>query len=562
MKTTLLHCVLPALAATLTLWTGGVAYAQYTISTLASSSSAASIYGDGVAVDATQRVYTTGSVPQVGTNGLPDGASNTVILALTHSVVPVVGGISSNNSFAGCNLPAVDAYDTSTAVGMTDLAGVAVDASGNIYVAQSGNGPILKVQGVATCLLNDDYFFATAITTDSVGNAYFAASASNGPGYVVYQITTAGALVTFAGNGAFGCGNGTFGDPRGLTVDGAGDLYIADSFCNVIWKVSSAGASPSVVAGNGIQGYSGDGGSATSASVCEPRGVAVDYYRNLFIADSCNNRIREVSASSQTIETIAGTGAAGLSGDGGTAQSAELDVPWGIAVGSDGMIYFADQVIPFDTSARVRQLAPPSARITSPASGSILPSTSVTFTWTGTSVGTEFHLEVSDALGKIYFNGSTAATSQIVSNLPHDGRALYVELQTYLGGQWLSAARYTYRACPMIIAATPDAFSQQGGTTTLTVDATDIWSGEAAVRVTEAVYPMICSTSPLGTGCPQPAQIGATVEILPGSSKFISASVPIPSVPSFETYATSHVFVATLTVNGTAVFSSSTTVTN
>src|ERR1700730_5610529 len=139
--------------ATLTLCVQGTAFAQYTISTLASTSPTAIIGGTGVAVDTAGRVYATGAVP------LATGADIIAILRLTGGVRPVVGGTNQYAPFPGCGQPANN-------VGMTDLAGVAVDSSGAIYIAQSGNGPILKVQPTATCLLGGSDYWASSITTD------------------------------------------------------------------------------------------------------------------------------------------------------------------------------------------------------------------------------------------------------------------------------------------------------------------------------------------------------------------------------------------------------------
>ncbi|MDR3736498.1 MAG: Ig-like domain repeat protein [Acidobacteriaceae bacterium] len=129
--------------------------------------------------------------------------------------------------------------------------------------------------------------------------------------------------------------------PGGLAYDTNGNLYIAATNDHVIRMVTPMGVI-STVAGTGVQGFSGDGGAATSAQLDSPVGVALDSSNNLYIADTHNNRIREVLASTGVINTIAGTGAAGFSGDGGAALSATLSYPTAIAVDAAGSIYIAD----------------------------------------------------------------------------------------------------------------------------------------------------------------------------------------------------------------------------
>jgi hypothetical protein len=542
--------------ATLTLCAQGTAFAQYTISTLATTNSSVfTITGKGVAVDAAGGVYATGTVPP-HMYGCCD-----VILELTGAVRPVVGG-NTTSLDPGCDQPANNIF-------MTNVSGVAVNSSGTIYyAAQSGGPTLLKVQPPqplqtpANCLPSTNISETISVATDNAGNAYFGALITNQQGtatlgWAVYEVSAAGLTQLFVKYGAPNCAGGILGKPEGLAVDRSGNLYIADSICNVVWKVSSSGAALARVAGTFTEGYSGDGGDAKLAMLCQPMGVAVDYDGNLFITDSCNHLVREVSASAGTITTIAGTiptGGnlhAGLSGDNGPALGAMLQNPHGIAVGLDGMIYFGDQVYNFSPDVRVRQLTPPSARMISPAPGSILPATSVTFDWTGTSRATRFQLDITDEAGWTYPSRPTAATTETVSGLPCDGRTLYVQLHTQIGRNWLSPARYTYHACPMTLTVTPSSLPKQGGTLKITATVANIWQGNVTLSVTEATYP----APPCLINC-RPTVVGQT-PIQAGTQQSVQYLLNIG--PTNSNYLRQFVFVATLTTpSGT--FSSSVTV--
>ncbi len=193
-------------------------------------------------------------------------------------------------------------------------------------------------------------------------------------------IAAPGDISTIAGNGAreFGTGEGI--DPFGMAVDSAGNVYIADLYNHRIRKVDPNGVM-TTVAGNGVEGFSGDGGPATSASLTYPHDVAVDAAGNLYIADLANNRIRKVDPSG-IISTVAGNGVGEFSGDGGPATSASLWGPKGVAVDSGGNLYIADfdngLVRKVDSSGIITTVA---GGGTDKVSGGGQPATTVEFSW-------------------------------------------------------------------------------------------------------------------------------------------------------------------------------------
>ncbi len=131
-----------------------------------------------------------------------------------------------------------------------------------------------------------------------------------------------------------------FYGPYGVASDRQGNIYIADAFYQVVRKVSTTGII-TTFAGNGVQGFSGDGGPASSAQLDTPYGLIVDTLGNVYIGDIGNNRIRKVSTSG-IITTIAGTGVMGFSGDGGPASSAQISMAYRLAVDESGNLFFPD----------------------------------------------------------------------------------------------------------------------------------------------------------------------------------------------------------------------------
>ncbi len=235
--------------------------------------------------------------------------------------------------------------------------GLALDSSGNIYIADSLNNRVRKVTGstISTIAGNGVLSYSgdggpgtsaqlntpLNVAVDSSGNFYFSDTANN----VVRKVSASGAISTIAGTGTAGySGDGgsptaaQLNRPRGIAVDTSGNIYIADSQNARVRKIS--GGSISTVAGSGTAGYGGDGGAATAAQLYVPIGVAVDAGGNLYIADFTNNRVRKVSGG--TITTVAGNGLAGYSGDGRAAVNAMLNGPTDVAVDSNGNLYIAD----------------------------------------------------------------------------------------------------------------------------------------------------------------------------------------------------------------------------
>ena len=243
--------------------------------------------------------------------------------------------------------------------------GMAVDGAGNLYIADQINHRIRKVDSTGTITTiagsgetgfdggsfggdggpagEGRLAFPTGVATDGAGNLYIADSGN----HRIRKVDSSGTITTIAGTGELGFGGdggpaseGRLALPTGVAVDGAGNLYIADSGNHRIRKVDSSGTI-STIAGTGELGFGGDGGPATDARLAAPTDVAVDGAGNLYIADSDNQRIRKVD-SSGTITTIAGTGELGFGGDGGPATDARLAFPTDVAVDGAGNLYIAD----------------------------------------------------------------------------------------------------------------------------------------------------------------------------------------------------------------------------
>ena len=244
--------------------------------------------------------------------------------------------------------------------------GLAVDGSGNVYIADTLHDRILKMDpsGIITRIAGTEktniyipggysgdngpaveaqLYAPFDIAVDRAGNLYISDNGNNR----IRRVDRSGIITTVAGTGEQGySGDGgpaveaRLWDPRGMAVDGGGNLFIVETYNYRIRRVNRAGTI-TTIAGIGESDYSGDGGPAVLARLYDPAGMAVDGAGNLYVADSGNHSIRRVDGAG-TITTVAGTGTRGNGGDGGPAIEAQLSSPKGVAMDGAGNLYIAD----------------------------------------------------------------------------------------------------------------------------------------------------------------------------------------------------------------------------
>jgi uncharacterized protein (TIGR03437 family) len=249
--------------------------------------------------------------------------------------------------------------------------GIALDAAQNLYISDSGNNRIRKVSGgkittyvgngtkgysgdagaAASAMINAPY----GIWVDAQGNLYIADLGNQ----VVRQVTPGGNINTIAGNNSLGPGfsgdggtatAGQLSSPFGVVTDPSGNLYISDSGNNRIRIVSPIGTLNTFLGTNWTVTGCANQANA-NVTVQKPLGVTTDAAGNLYIADSQNQCIREVTGGN--IQTVAGSGSSGSTGDGGPATSAKLNRPFATAIDSSGDIFIADY-----NNARIRMVTP------------------------------------------------------------------------------------------------------------------------------------------------------------------------------------------------------------
>ena len=295
---------------------------------------------------------------------IADSVNNVIRkIVLASGAVSTIAG-NGGSGFGGDGGPATGAV-------LNTPTGVAVDSVGDLYIADQGNNLIRRVDALTQIMstvagggtvatgadqLGDGgpatsaiLYGPQSVTLDPAGNLYIADAFHN----LVRLVNAASGTITVVAGGGTSAGTDGLGDggaatsarlsnPSGLALDSAGNLYIADTDYNLIRRVDMATGVITAVAGNGNSGYSGDNGLATAATLSSPQGIVIDAANNMYVADYGNNAIRQISAATQKILTLAGRGSTGYYGDGGNPTVAFLTNPTSLAVDENGNLYIAD----------------------------------------------------------------------------------------------------------------------------------------------------------------------------------------------------------------------------
>jgi trimeric autotransporter adhesin len=278
-------------------------------------------------------------------------AKNGVITTVVGNGVAGFSGDGGPATSASINLPVISGFFGSP---------IAFDGSGNLYITDIGNMVVRRVDATTGVIntvagngaqgfagdggpaVNAELSFPISLAVTASGIIFINDSGN----FVIRRVDQSGNISTYAGQGGLGfCGDGgpainaCLFFPQGLAVDPPGDLFIADTGNNVVRRVDGASQIITTVAGDGFQGFAGDGGPAIKAALNQLADVGFDPHGNLLIVDYGNNRVRRVRASDQFITTQAG---GGTGGDGGPAFQATLADPVGVTADPEGNLFIAD----------------------------------------------------------------------------------------------------------------------------------------------------------------------------------------------------------------------------
>jgi sugar lactone lactonase YvrE len=328
-----------------------------------------------------------------------------------------------------------------TSASLDSPQGLALDTANNLYIADTHNHRIRKLNlttGTLTTIAGATPGFSsdkasatsaqlnlpTALALDASNNLYLA---DTGNHRIRKIIATTGIITTIAGTGIQGFSGDTgpavsaaIDSPTGLALDASNDLYLADTHNHRIRRINAATGIITTIAGNGAPGFSGDTTAATTATLALPHGITIDPAGNLYLADTANHRIRRIDATTGIITTVAGDGTHAFAGDGGPAIAASLDSPRNTAVSPATLLTLSDT-----GNQRIRQLeAAPTPATTINTIGGIDVTAPGNLTLTapsviayGTGQLTATLASTPNATGAITFFDTTDATTGTTSTL-------------------------------------------------------------------------------------------------------------------------------------------------
>lgn len=291
-----------------------------------------------------------------------DGAGNLYVLSQYAHKIRKIDASGNITTFAGTGTQGFSGDEGQASLAQLNYpTGIAVDAAGNVYIADGGNHRIRKVStnGIISTIAGtgvngDSGDGGPAINAEiryplgiALYNSNIFVSTSNNK---IRRFTEGGTITNIAGTGTQGYSgdgglatNAQLNSPWNMTTDSEGNLYVSDQANHVVRKIDTSGYISAIAGTGGNSGSSGDNAQATSAQLNTPAQLTIDSQGNLYIADQYNHKIRIVTTDGN-INTFSGTGAAGFSGDGSSANLAMLNYPAGLTLDSNGNLYVADSV--------------------------------------------------------------------------------------------------------------------------------------------------------------------------------------------------------------------------
>jgi hypothetical protein len=336
------------------------------------------VYGDVSTIAGTGTSGATGDGGQatsaqlggVGMNVFIDASGNLFIADSSEHVIRkvdsttgVISTVAGDGTACGTSTDPCGDGGLATSAQLNNPFGVTADGSGNLFIADklnnkirrvdAGTGVISTIAGTGIASSTGDTSLATLATLnnpsdlifDSNGNLYIAEQS----GHKIRKIDTFGTISLFAGTGVNSntgdaglAINATFSEPTSIEVDSNDDVYVSSQNMDAVRKITVGTGLIDTIAGSGSPGYSGDGGPATSSVLNNPSAITIDTSDNIYISDTTNHRVRKIDAATGNIATFAGDGTSGFSGDGASALSAQFNNLLGIAVDSDFSVFVYD----------------------------------------------------------------------------------------------------------------------------------------------------------------------------------------------------------------------------